>query len=171
MTNQVTRRKFLKAAGTGSVAMGAVSAFGADGALPPTPDAQTKATVDGKAAEGECCTAAPTLIFACSGAADVGKIADLAARQLNEKGAGKMSCLAGVGGRVKVLMDVTKAAQTILVIDGCPLQCGRNTLEQAGFRKFEHVRLSDLGMEKGKTPATPEHVEKVAEQARMRLTG
>ena len=41
------------------------------------------------------------MIFACSGSADVGKIADLAARKLMEDGVGKMSCLAGVGGRVK----------------------------------------------------------------------
>ena len=167
MTDEVTRRGFLKAAGAGSVAVGAMSAQAAESVLLPAPDAETKAIVDGKAPEGVCCTAAPTLIFACSGAADVGKIADLAARQLSEEGAGKMSCLAGVGGRVKVLMDVAKAAKTILVIDGCPLQCGRNTLEQAGFRKFEHLCLADLGMEKGKTPATPEHVEKTAERGRM----
>jgi uncharacterized metal-binding protein len=68
------------------------------------------------------------VIFACSGSADVGKIADLAARKLSEAGVGKMSCLAGVGGRVKGIMETTQAAQTILAIDGCPLHCARNTL-------------------------------------------
>ncbi len=37
------------------------------------------------------------LIFACSGAADVGGIADLAARTLHAEGSGKIYCLAGVG--------------------------------------------------------------------------
>ena len=44
------------------------------------------------------CDAAPKLVFACSGTADVGHITDLAARKINSQGAGKMFCLAGVGG-------------------------------------------------------------------------
>ena len=43
------------------------------------------------------CGSAPKLIFACSGAADVGAIADQAARKLTKDGAGKMYCLAGIG--------------------------------------------------------------------------
>ncbi len=100
----------------------------------------------------------------------MGKIADLSARKLTEDGVGKMFCLAGVGGRVKGIMETTKAAQAILAIDGCPLHCARNTLEQAGFKKFEHLCLADIGMEKGKTPATPEQVEKASARGRMRLT-
>ena len=80
-----------------------------------------------------------------------------------------MFCLAGVGGRVKGIMETTKAAQAILAIDGCPLHCARNTLEQAGFKKFEQLCLSDLGMEKGKTPATDKAVNKVAAQGKARL--
>jgi len=116
------------------------------------------------------CGAAPKLIFACSGAADVGHISDLAARKLTAEGAGKMLCLAGIGGRVSGIMATTEAAKSILVIDGCPLDCARKTLEGAGFTEFTHERLSDLGMEKGKTSATPEHVDKVVARGRMRLT-
>lgn len=116
------------------------------------------------------CDAAPKLIFACSGAADVGHASDLAARKLTAEGAGKMFCLAGIGGRVSGIMETTKAAAAILAIDGCPLDCARKTLEEAGFTEFEHLRLSDLGMEKGKSPATEELVNKVASRGRMRLT-
>ena len=116
------------------------------------------------------CDAAPKLIFACSGAADVGQASDLAARKLTADGAGKMFCLAGIGGRVSGIMETTKAAAAILAIDGCPLDCARKTLEEAGFAEFEHLRLSDLGMEKGKSPATEELVDKVASRGRMRLT-
>lgn len=86
-----------------------------------------------------------------------------------EQGAGKMSCLAGVGGRVKTIMETTRAAQTILAIDGCPLHCARNTLEQAGFKKFEHFCLSDMGMAKGKTPVTEKAVTKVAARGKTLL--
>lgn len=116
------------------------------------------------------CDAALNLIFACSGAADVGQASDLAARKLAAEGAGKMFCLAGIGGRVSGVMETTKAAAAMLAIDGCPLDCARKTLEEAGFAEFEHLRLSDLGMEKGKSPATEELVDKVASRGRMRLT-
>jgi uncharacterized metal-binding protein len=119
---------------------------------------------------GCACDAAPKLIFACSGAADVGHLSDLAARKLTVEGVGKMFCLAGIGGRVSGIMETTKAASAVLAIDGCPLDCARKTLEKAGFAQFEHIRLSDLGMEKGKTPATPEQVDKIVARGRMRLT-
>ena len=118
-----------------------------------------------------CCGTGPKLIFACSGAADVGKISDLAARKLNAEGAGKMFCLAGIGGRVTGIMETTRAATAILVIDGCPLDCAKKTLEQAGFAEFEHIRLSDLDMEKGKTAATDEAVAKVVDLGKSRLVG
>lgn len=108
------------------------------------------------------CGAAPKLIFACSGAADVGAIADQAARKLTKDGAGRMFCLAGVGGRVSGIMATTHSAAKILAIDGCPLNCAKNSLEQAGFKKYEHLQLADLGMEKGKTAVTPETVAKAA---------
>ena len=108
--------------------------------------------------KGCACSSAPTLIFACSGAADVGAIADQAARQLTREGKGKMFCLAGVGGRVTGIMASTQAAAKILAIDGCPLDCAKACLEQAGLTSFEHVQLADLGMAKGKTAPTPERV-------------
>lgn len=172
MASKVNRRRFLANAATGTAAGVAATivatAQGAEAPALPLPDAETKGSVDGTA-PAECCTPASTVIFACSGAADVGKIADLTARKLTEEGAGKMSCLAGIGGRVPMLMEVAKAAKVILAIDGCPLHCGRNTLEQAGFTKFEHLCLADVGMAKGKTPVTDEAVAKAAGQGKAKL--
>jgi len=111
------------------------------------------------------CAGADQLIFACSGAADVGEISDRAARKLTRGGLGKMFCLAGIGGRVQGILDKTRAASRIVAIDGCSLDCTKKTLEQAGFRKFEHVRVTDLGMEKGQSPATERNIEIVAEAA------
>jgi uncharacterized metal-binding protein len=108
------------------------------------------------------CGAEPKLIFACSGAADVGAIADQAARKLNKDGAGKMFCMAGIGGRVSGIMATTESAARILAIDGCSLNCVKNSLELAGFKKYEHLQLADLGMEKGKTPASQEMINKAA---------
>jgi len=116
-----------------------------------------------------CCTGGPALIFACSGAADVGAIADQAARKLSREGAGKMFCLAGIGGRVPGIAKTTESASRILAIDGCPLDCVKNTLELAGFKNYEHVQVADLGMEKGKTPPTPENIARVAAKGAEKL--
>jgi len=43
------------------------------------------------------CSRGPKLIFACSGAADVGALSDQAARKLTSEGFGQMFCLAGIG--------------------------------------------------------------------------
>ncbi len=115
------------------------------------------------------CGTAPKLIFACSGAADVGAIADQAARKLTRDGAGRMFCLAGIGGRVAGIMATTKSASRVLAIDGCPLNCVKSSLEQAGFASYEHLQLADLGMEKGKTPPTPEAIAKAAAAGAVKL--
>jgi len=92
------------------------------------------------------CSAAPKLIFACSGAADVGGIADQAARRMTREGAGKMYCMTGIGGRVSGILETTKAAAKILAIDGCPLDCARKCPEEAGFSSFAHLRVTDFGL-------------------------
>jgi len=115
------------------------------------------------------CGAAPTLIFACSGAADVGEIADRAARRLAREGVGKMYCLAGVGGRVSGILVSTQAAERILAIDGCPLACAKNTLERADIRGFRYVQLGELGMSKGETPITDERIDRVVAAGRAAM--
>ncbi len=69
-----------------------------------------------------------------------------------------MSCLAGIGGRVKSLLLTAEKAERILVVDGCPLNCARRTLELAGFKKFNHLELHKLGIRKGSAPVTDERI-------------
>ena len=95
----------------------------------------------------------PKLLFACSGGADVGALADQVARKLTADGVAKMFCLAGIGGRVSGILKTTEAASKIVAIDGCPLNCARKSLEEAGITDFGHVQLADLGFKKrGKPP-------------------
>ncbi len=117
------------------------------------------------AEESNVCSGGPKLIFACSGAADVGEISDRAARKLSKDGIGAMFCLAGLGGRVEPIMKKTHSASKILAIDGCSLDCVKNCLENAGFTEFEYIRVTDLGLEKGKSPANDENINKVSSKA------
>lgn len=115
------------------------------------------------------CCGGVKLIFACSGAADVGAVADQAARKLTREGKGKMFCLAGVGGRIGGIMKTTESAEKIVAIDGCPLNCVKASLEQAGFTKFEHIQLADLGLAKGSTPVDDTNIGKVCAAAEKAL--
>ncbi len=174
MASKENRRRFLRNAGTGiasGVAAVALSAKAAEDPplLPPLDPSLKNKPAPKTDPQPPCCAPTEKPVFACSGAADVGQIADRAARKLTADGIGKMSCLAGIGGRVSGIMEIAKSAKAILAIDGCPLHCARHTLEKAGFTKFEHLCLADLGMEKGKTPATEEAVAKAAARGRTRL--
>ena len=120
--------------------------------------------------ESKACEGAARLIFACSGAADVGEVSDRAARRLMKDGSGRMFCLAGVGGRVEPILKRTEAASRILAIDGCDLDCTKKCLEAAGFDAFEHLRITDLGFEKGKTMVNEQNVH-IAVQAGAGLLG
>ena len=81
-----------------------------------------------------------------------------------------MSCLAGVGGRVKSIMDTVHRAE-LLMIDGCLLECGANTLRLAGVKEFHHLKLHVLGVRKHETEVTPEIVQALVELAGTRLSG
>jgi uncharacterized metal-binding protein len=105
------------------------------------------------------------LVYPCSGAADTGEIADRAARRLAAEDKAWMSCLAGIGGRVSGLMANAASAPALLAIDGCPLDCAKKTLELAGFVNIRHVRVTDLGFKKGKSPATEDAIRQVANTA------
>jgi uncharacterized metal-binding protein len=99
-----------------------------------------------------------TVVYACSGCSDAGELADRIARRLTREGAAEMSCLAGIGGRVKSLVAKAESAERILAIDGCPLNCTRHTLELAGFKNFERLELHALGFKKNSCPVTDENV-------------
>lgn len=115
------------------------------------------------------CTTAPSLIFACSGAADVGETADRAARLLTKEGIGKMYCLAGLGGQVPTILANTVKAQSVLAIDGCPMDCAKQTLKAAGITSFQHLKLQELGLIKGRCPATEANVHTVFSRAKELL--
>jgi len=110
-----------------------------------------------------------TIILSCSGAADVGEVADRSARLLTRERAGNMACLAGIGARIEGMVNDAKEAATLLVIDGCPTSCGKKAVEGAGITKFLHLQLRDIGYKKGSTPPREETIKIVSARARIML--
>ena len=120
---------------------------------------------------GCACGGAVTLLVPCSGAADTGEIADRAARKFAKGNCAGMFCLAGVGANLSGFIASAKGADRLLVVDGCNVECARSTLAEKGITEnIIHVRVTDLGIVKGKSPATAERVNKVVAELGKRLT-
>jgi uncharacterized metal-binding protein len=109
-------------------------------------------------------------VLACSGCSHAGELADHTARRLNQLGVAKMSCLAGVGGRVKSITNTVQKSSDLLMIDGCPLNCGANILRLAGITEFQHLQLHELGVRKHETEVSEATVDRLAEAATRLLT-
>jgi uncharacterized metal-binding protein len=104
------------------------------------------------------------VVIACSGACDLGQISDLVARKLRDNKIRKMNCLAAVAADVKPTIEMFKEAN-LLLIDGCPVDCGKKILDKAGITDYKYMRMTDLGYVKGQTPVTNDVIEAVYEKA------
>ena len=109
------------------------------------------------------------LVFSCSGAADVGAIADQTARNLSKEKTASMCCAAALGAEISEILDIARNAERILVIDGCPKDCAKIILEKAGFTNVKHLQLETLGMKKSESPFTENRVETALKGARLTL--
>lgn len=105
-------------------------------------------------------------VVSCSGASDLGQLSDLVARRLRDNNVRKMNCLAMIAIDDKALIESFQSAN-VLVIDGCPVDCGRKILKNAGITEFNHLRLTDLGYLKGKTPPTEDVLNAIYEKAEI----
>lgn len=103
------------------------------------------------------------LVMACSGACDLGNISDIVARKLKKNKICSMSCLTIVGAGITSSIEFFKAHK-ILMLDGCSVDCGKKILGNSGITNFKHIRISDLGYEKGKTPVTEEIIKQIYEK-------
>lgn len=94
----------------------------------------------------------PTLVYACSGCSSAAQLANHLAVRLDRNGDAEMSCIAGVGGRVKSLVLIAQRAaqegRPILAIDGCPLACVKNSLARIDVVPTQHLQLAEHGVRK-----------------------
>ncbi len=116
-----------------------------------------------KIMEKKSCTCGSShnkVVITCSGAADLGYIADQVARRMSLESVSKMSCLALFASCSDQQIENFKSKE-ITVIDGCQLDCGKKIMEQKGIEDYNYVRLTDFGYEKGKTPAEKSTVNEI----------
>ncbi len=106
------------------------------------------------------------LIYSCSGCSSAAQLANQLALTLDHSGAAEMSCIVGLGGDVKPLVRTAEKANTkgrpIVMLDGCPLHCGRHTLDRHGITPTLHWDLSTRGVRKEKhLPFAQEDLERL----------
>ena len=120
----------------------------------------------------ECCASGGNvMILACSGGSNVGQLSNQAAVELTREGAGKMFCLAGIGGQLSGFVQSARDVSAMVVIDGCSLGCAKASLEKADVPMKSYLVLTDLGIEKNKDlNLKPEEVLKVKEAVKEALT-
>jgi uncharacterized metal-binding protein len=88
------------------------------------------------------------LVYSCSGCSSAAQMANDIAVRLDREHVAEMSCIAGVGGDVGPLVDTATSGRPMLVIDGCPLECARKSLEQQDVTPDRHVNLAKQGVPK-----------------------
>jgi len=59
-----------------------------------------------------------------------------------------MSCLAGIGAHVPTIVETAKAARKVVVIDGCPVACGKKAADLSGVKIQDHFIITELGIKK-----------------------
>lgn len=112
------------------------------------------------------CGVSEYMVLACSGACDLGQITDLVARKLRDNGLRKMNCLAVVGAGIEKSIEDFKK-KNILMLDGCPIDCGKQILNKHGFTDYKYMRITDLGFKKGQTPVTEDVIKDIYEKAEI----
>ena len=118
--------------------------------------------------ECACCSAKPILLYSRSGAVNTGWLADRVTRELAREGFGSMTCLAAVGAQLSGFIESATSALFNVIIDGCPVACGKKIFETNGLPYLE-VKTTEFDVIKGKTPITEELVQKVTQEIKRKL--
>jgi uncharacterized metal-binding protein len=94
------------------------------------------------------CGSSDVRVVACSGASNVGQIANQAALELAKEKVAGFFCLAGVGAHIEGMVKSAKEVGLMVAIDGCPVQCAAKTLQHAEIEPAIQVIVTELGIEK-----------------------
>ncbi|MDF1589728.1 MAG: putative zinc-binding protein [Gammaproteobacteria bacterium] len=87
-------------------------------------------------------------MYSCSGCSNIAQLANQVAVELDREQYAEMSCIAGVGGGVKLLVKKAKSGRPIIALDGCHLHCVKHCLTQHKLTPTSHYTLTDYGIKK-----------------------
>ena len=87
-------------------------------------------------------------IFCCSGASNVGVLSFQAAIRLVQEGFGSFSCIAGIGSSNQPIIRAAKLAGECVLIDGCPVACGKKIMDAHEVPVDRYIIVTELGIDK-----------------------
>ena len=88
------------------------------------------------------------LIYCCSGASNVGVLSFRAAIKLAQEGFGTFSCIAGIGSSNQPMIRAAKLAGERVLIDGCPVGCGKKIMDANKVPADRYIIVTELGIDK-----------------------
>lgn len=88
------------------------------------------------------------LVYSCSGCSNIAQLANRIAIELDRDKHAEMSCIAGVGGGVKSLVNKAQSGRNIIALDGCHLHCVKNCLAKQDVEATKHYTLTEFGLKK-----------------------
>lgn len=92
-------------------------------------------------------SAAKVIVYACSGASNLGQLANEIALRLDRLGLAELACATEVGAQDG---DGQDASKSVLAISGCTSGCCAAMLEQHGIDVARSVVLAERGVAKAK---------------------
>jgi len=102
-----------------------------------------------------------TLIFACSGLSNTGKLTMQAASALAFRRPDMYRAAAAHKG-IEAVEDAASEGFRILALDGCTDRCATKKLGEAGMQAEVYLMVTELGIEKTRpADVKPEYVEKI----------
>ncbi len=102
-----------------------------------------------------------TLIFACSGLSNTGKLTMQAASALAFRRPDMYRAAAAHKG-VDAVEDAMSEGFRILALDGCTDHCATKKLDEAGLKADVYMMVTDLGIEKTRpSDVKPEYIDKI----------
>jgi uncharacterized metal-binding protein len=104
-------------------------------------------------ADTDCVTNdAPTSVYCCTGASNVGVISFELTKALHLANRYKMDCATCIGaGDCGCGGTETADGKKDLLIDGCKVGCLKKLFEKKGITNFNHVIITQLGIKKEPT--------------------
>lgn len=102
-----------------------------------------------------------TLVFACSGLSNTGKLTMQAASALAFRRPDLYRAAAAHKG-IDAVEDAVSDGFRILALDGCTDRCATKKLDEAGLKADAYLMVIELGIEKTRpSDVKPEYVEKI----------
>jgi uncharacterized metal-binding protein len=108
------------------------------------------------------------LLYSCSGAANTGYLADQVWRKLMREKVGDGTCLAAIGADLSGFLASAKGADENIIIDGCPVGCGKKAFENKGLLFTQYI-TTDFDVKKGQTQITQEIINRVAGEIKTKI--